>query len=106
MMQTLKSMYKKCTLVVMMSALLSGCLWAQHGLFSDERRYWKADGTNYGLDGDEPKDGPEYVCFGTYASCEHMFTVSKVSTSNHEPPVSPIDPNSNLAPPLESLPGQ
>ena len=91
-------------------ALLSGCIMLEHGkghgLKGYEQEYWKADGTSYGFDDYLPIEGPDYVCFGTYASCQHTFTQQDIVTEFYEPPVSPIDPNSNITPPLNSLPGQ
>ena len=92
--------------LAIMAVLLSGC-WATY-----YPQYWRADGTGFGfkdenvLDPRYPGPGEESVCFGTYAGCEHAFSGPAVSTTHLEPPVSPIDPNSNLAPPMESLPGQ
>ena len=96
------------TFLVLIAALISGCVMLEHGygLKGGEKEYWKADGTSYGFDGDEPVEGPDYVCFGTYAACQHAFTQQGIATEFYEPPVSPIDPNSNIAPPLEGLPGQ
>ena len=96
------------TSLILIAALLSGCVMLEHGhgLKGGEKEYWKADGTSYGFNGDEPIEGPDYVCFGTYAGCEHAFNLLPVSTTHHEPPAPLIEPNSNLAPPMEGLPGQ
>ncbi|HYG32207.1 MAG TPA: hypothetical protein VD810_04370 [Methylophilaceae bacterium] len=94
----------KFILVAIMAVLLSGCIiWNSGGELS-QALYWKADGTNYGYDKDDnPQSGDEAVCFGTYVACQDKFTQQVLPV---EPPVSPIDPNSNLAAPLDSLPGQ
>lgn len=94
--------------LAILAGLLSGCIFLDRGISSEERSYWKADGTSYGYDyhEEEPIKGPDAVCYGTYAACEHAFNVPAVSATHYEPPVPPIDPNSNLAPPLDNLPGQ
>ena len=92
--------------LAIMAVLLPGCIIWNLGSTSDpnEMEYWKADGTSFGLDRDgQAIKGEGAVCYGTYAACQHTFTPQAITT---EPPVSPIDPNSNIAPPLDSLPGQ
>ena len=92
--------------LIIMAMFLSGC-YATH-----YSQYWRADGTGFGFEDDDelspryPGPDEEYVCYGTYAGCEHAFNVPGLSTTQHEPPLSLIDPNSNLTPPMDSLPGQ
>lgn len=95
--------------LAIMAMLLPGCVIWNLGNTSDwsEREYWKADGTSFGWDSKgEAIEGEGYVCYGTYVACQHMFTKPGIATEYYEPPVSPVDPNSNVAPPLDSLPGQ
>ena len=59
-------------LIVILALTLHGCYLL--GPYGDDKRYWKADGTNYGMDYDNtPIIGPA-VCVGTYEACKPYFT--------------------------------
>jgi len=80
-------------LIVILALTLHGCYLL--GPYGDDKRYWKADGTNYGMDYDNtPIIGPA-VCVGTYEACKPYFTevpASQTIDQNSTPPASAIEP--------------